>query len=1180
MKKTAKTQVSSSASHKGSDGHLTTAEISRLREQKRMRRHTITALIGLGLMIGGTVAYFSPHANASDEIIVEELDASQIVDIPEPTDADFAYGTTGGQSGGTLLMAEGISEIEPNPDFLSVTQEEATQRADAASEADLPQEGTYDPTHLLVDMASDSTQDEALAAISDAGCTLESMFSESDGRFGASFSVAVPSDASLIDAYKKFLANPKVYSCGFNIYFEPSTVRTDDMFVLDGVSDWSDGTESYDTDLSLNQLDDFSVFDDPDETYGDLNSEEFSIAPESADGFVLQQTFDDPNGKSTERWEYRHLNYEGVWNIARSNSRVTVAVIDTGVYGQHRDLQNVLYEPVYVDKDGNAFPQSKEEMTDPSDIGHGTHVAGIIGATANNQFGISGLSYNARIMPIKLHSDSNGAISAASLKAAFNYIASANQGRNPKLTKAQKANVRVVNVSLGQPMDTASAAQWAEKILAPAIANLKESGTLVVVAAGNQTDTAKVPYASAPAYKGNAQYDNVLSVINLEANSDDITGTPHRMITSNYNMLGRRDCEISAPGTNIYSANNQTDCSFAYLTGTSQAAPIVSATAALVFSANPDLTPMEAKDIICRTATDLGPSGFDEETGYGEINPSAAVAEAKLTATVDDVMDIGKENSNTLKNIALSINGQRFPAFTYERIGYDLEYNGMRESIPETAFHFSNIPSGLSLYRRVSDPDYSDEMINAVNGVKYREVSQVITFLFASKNAQLSDKNALYGIYAFYIKYNLITGTLGAEDTSEGNDQSPDINEVINEGTTEDLLPAIAGMELVTLNDQKVVYSFDAELPNETQYCRVESNEKVDSGIEVINLPEGWGSIVTSDESGSDDTIFLTDDAEPLDAFTRPYTVTVSNYLNSFIYHVVLYAESSSQAPMQTTAGLDSETESQDNPATNGSSIEPGNNFAPTSEKPVTDYSELRSMKCFINNKEYAEFNTDKTSYIIYFKVGSTFPPAPSLASVPNGWLLSSNTTTALPKSPKHPYGGTKHILVVTKEALRRQYEFDYAYSSDSGATVASNGNAKQSSAPSTQTPQATAQTVADSPNEVVTTYVEPGTQTDDTTTTTVQVGGFTSQPTQEINAGNAPTQWKPNADTTGSSTPTSTSADANKSIADTSPLSNLVSGGTLTQTGDAVVIVTGGIISGASVIGLILARRRMRMSA
>lgn len=1243
MKETAKTQTSPSPSRrkKADDGRMTTAEISRLREQKRIHRHTVTALIGLGLMVGGTVMYFSPHANASDDLVVYEMDDSQIRDMPEFTDADFAFGTTGGLSE-DLLMAESTNTVTPHPDFLSVSQDEATRRSEEASEADLPEDGTYDPNHLLVNMASDSTQDDAVAAISDAGCVVDTMISESDGRFGASFTVSVPDGEDALDIYKRFLANPKVYSCGFNVYLEPASVQTDDTFELDGASDFSDGNTE-EAAVSLTQLEDYGVFDNPEETYGDLNSDSFEISPESTSRFILQQTEDDPKGDSTNRWEYRHLKYEDVWNVTRSNGRVTVAVIDTGVYANHRDLRDAIFNPIYVDKKGKIKTLTRDECTDPQ--GHGTHVAGIIGATANNRFGTAGISYNARIMPIQLETlDSNGKVSAASLVSAFNHISDTRKADKEKgpLNPAQMSNVRVVNVSLGQLADVSNANDLFKKYYAPAMAKLRDSGVLVVAAAGNNTEQAAVPYASFPSYRGDEPCDNLLSVINLEANSSDaVNGKPHRKSSSNYNLPGRRDCEISAPGSNILSTYNTKDNSFTRLTGTSQAAPIVSGTAALMFSANPDLTAAEVKRIIIETADgSIGPSdGFDEETGYGEINPLAAVQKAKSTSKVDDEMNIGKKNSTSLKNITIQINGQSFPTFSYDRIGYDLQYNDMRTSVPETSFKFGNIPTGLTLYRRISDPEMGEEKENAVNNVKYREVNQVITFLFAAappmdewekelkqtlgidpnlkdeeipadqKSALDTELNKklglwntngdnLYGIYAFYVRFNIVTGILSAEDTSGGD--ATGINDIVAKSEESNvLLDVIKGMELVSAKTRGVIVEFQPELPEKTQYLKVDDPDAVDAGIEVINLPDGWASTVTPDSEGKSDEITPTGESEPVEAYTRKYTVTVSNFLESHDYPVVLWAESISAS----TAGdgavgpMSSAIISSDPSGSSSTGYDPDaelDSGSPQSTVP-TNYDELKGTKCNINNKPYGDFKFDKTSYVIYFKVGSNLPPQPQLI-LPSGWSLSAAESNQLQKGPKYPYGGTLFTLVVKKNNLSRTYNFAYAFASDgsaptSGSTQGSERTvrpqqqqaqqqvAQQQTAATQQAqkPAATSQPVADKPDDVVTTYVNPDEQQE---TTTVEIGGFNSQDTQEVNAGNAPVQWKP-TDSAGTTTPSGNQATGtnttNTPIANTSPLTNFVSGGTLTQTGDAVVIVTGAIISGSSLIGVALARRRMR---
>lgn len=1201
MKKSnrARTRQAQPMRRKKDEGRLTTTEISRLREQKRMRRNAVTAVIGLALMGGGIAMYLSPDASASDEVIVYEMDDSNIVDGLEFTDADFAFGTA--------LDEQAQAEAStPHPDFLSLSEDDARARAEVVSDDDLPADGAYDPTTLLIDMASDTTQDDATALAADLGCEIKTMLSESDGRFGASFSVTVPEGKGALDVYRAALASPKVYHCGFNLIYETMSVQTDDAFILNGADSWSDGIPNEESDLSVSQLGDTSVFDDPDETFVDLNAEGDAGLVLSAESVGGYDTVEDSD-ESISRWEYKQLDYEKVWHSTKANGRVTVGVVDTGIRASHADLKNLIHNPIVVSDDGKVTEVAANQIEDPSSMGHGTSVAGIIAAQANNRFGISGLSYNARLMPIQLSHNESGTMTAEAVKAAFCYVSEGN-----KLTNAQRNNVRVLNVSLGLPVDQQRAEGWKKDLTKP-LAQLEDSGTLVVVAAGNQNANASVPFLSVPAYD---PADNVISVINLEPDaSNPDSGAPHRKNTSNYNQPGRHDHEISAPGTNIYSTHNKNDNAYARLTGTSQAAPIVSATAALMFSANPNLTPKQVKQIICDTATDLGVAGWDDETGYGEINPVAAVAKAKEGAQIDQSLNIGKSNSRSLINLKAFINGQEYPAFDYRNVAYEIEYNGLRDNMLETSFHFEGVPSGLEILRRVSDPEYGEEMEDATTGRRYREVRQTVTFLFAGQNAQLTDTNALHGIYAFNIKYDLVTGTMGGEAAAnaEGGD------EAVAEGTGDlrqedpvqaDFSKVLDGTWVKVTPTGDVITEFDPAKAFVTQKLHVKSYNAVNGDIQIMNLPEGYAASVEAVDEGHVEEQYSRDDidSDVFRAYVKTCNISISNYTQSQDYPIQLYTEAiddttnarssnllSAQEHGDVSSGIRtddaSNSGSRNNQArqpmeyqqtTQGVSYvaqSANENFTPYSETPTSDFKELKGMQCMINNKPYKEFQYEKTTYIIQFKLGSTLPMAPSLTNVPAGWAISSSTQSELPQSQKYPFGGKKYTFNVAKGTLSRQYVFVYSLYSSGDGTATQAGAALQQ-----QTTSNTQVQTSDSGTETKTLEVESLTGQQTETVNAANQGGTNGRngnagANGSGNASSQGTQGKQTQQPSGVVSESRVDANTGRTITDASPASAFISGGTLTQTGDAVVIASGGIIALASLAGLATAYKRMKLA-
>ena len=276
-----------------------------------------------------------------------------------------------------------------------------------------------------------------------------------------------------------------------------------------------------------------------------------------------------------QQWGLFATGADRVWAVTTGRG-VTVAVVDSGS-GPHPDLAENLLP-------GRSFMNSTETQ-DGNDIdasGHGSHVAGIIAAAANNGIGGSGVAPNAKILPIKVL-DQAGQGDARDVATGVRYAAD--------------SGAQVINLSLGGATESPSLTQ--------AIQYANDKGALVVAAAGNggATDKPKWP----------ASLDLTIAVTAVDSS---------RNVTS-FDQRGDY-IDIAAPGASIVSTAKG---DYVALSGTSMAAGFVAGAAALLFAAEPRVSNAQVRDILLRTATDIGDPGRDQTYGVGFLNLVAALAE-------------------------------------------------------------------------------------------------------------------------------------------------------------------------------------------------------------------------------------------------------------------------------------------------------------------------------------------------------------------------------------------------------------------------------------------------------------------------------------------------------------------------------------------------------------------------
>jgi subtilisin family serine protease len=293
-------------------------------------------------------------------------------------------------------------------------------------------------------------------------------------------------------------------------------------------------------------------------------------------------------------WGMTTIQAPGAWDLTTGSDAVTVAVVDTGVAYDHPDLApNMLPGYDFVDND-----------SDPRDEnGHGTHVAGTIGARGNNGLGVTGVNWSVKLMALRA-GDEDGNFEEATIVQAFQY-ACAN-------------GARVINGSFGGP-------DFPQAILDAINAC---PGALFVFAAGNDgTNNDFVP-----AYPCNLSPANVVCVA-ATTSADALAAF------SNY---GANTVDLAAPGVGILSTipgNNYDDFS-----GTSMATPHVAGVAALILSLNPFASAVALRHALL-SGVDVRPGLAGLVATGGRLNAWRLLPPVGLTAGATTAQNVWTNNA-------------------------------------------------------------------------------------------------------------------------------------------------------------------------------------------------------------------------------------------------------------------------------------------------------------------------------------------------------------------------------------------------------------------------------------------------------------------------------------------------------------------------------------------------------
>ena len=304
----------------------------------------------------------------------------------------------------------------------------------------------------------------------------------------------------------------------------------------------------------------------------------------------------DPYFTNNSQWNLNGtggINVPSAWDITTGSKSVRVGVIDSGI-AHHPDLNDNLVQ-------GRDF-YNNDSITDDDEYGHGTQVAGIIGAVGNNAMGVAGINWNVTLVPLQVgyyDAQNKFYFSLSSINSAINYASE---------LWGTEQQIDILNYSGSTFGNTPSM-----------LNSIREFEGLFVWSAGNNGINVD-EYNNINSYN----LDNLISVGAIDkSNERSVWGKESSNYGNNVDIFAPGGKEFTA-NENIPTTNNQG--SYSYFNGTSAAAPHVAGVAALILSINPTLTSADLKKLILDNADIISISTPDGKQDVKKLNAYEALS--------------------------------------------------------------------------------------------------------------------------------------------------------------------------------------------------------------------------------------------------------------------------------------------------------------------------------------------------------------------------------------------------------------------------------------------------------------------------------------------------------------------------------------------------------------------------